>query len=634
VVIVRSFCRSLELGAQWLTHWVKIFSNLFQLLSRICFLQVKSFNVDSYILTTKIHEIMHSLSQHGLLQCLTDYPLPFFLLWDAVRGHNVDVTTAIEAVVFNKNYILPLCRKLKAANFARPTLRSSASEKPLAYLIGVLGTVCSCIQPHYYNIEIHKLLEWLLNNIPTVLLLKDTWRQPFHSFEHKSDQGMSKPFCGLLAIQCFSDSECIVTLQSAENVIDDKFALLRTTYRIQCWHHDLIKRTIFPGEKLRSFLTANQKWSGFVNIETIEMDQIKGILIAQVGKLKTEVKVRQSDCHGPKFFRRSHLKLFLSRPLRAGFMARKPSAQGLFKQYMMQVTLEPQHPAMDTIMFQGKSHDVARMLSQIFFGNIYRGHGCRGCVKWYRDPPIKNPPLKEVRLRSILRLKERKAVSQLKFRHFRTGLNILLRYFVDYYDEQYLQAGIWRLVDDHISTPCARTNVHRNKFSLFVKLMTDIVGGLSSCGSRKNVQIELQHKLEKSVGRIQGVSWFSNSSTSKMTKELVMNVEVSDLMKFLALATKVDIDCLCLGRVLERIIRKRKEIMYEAIMSLDPTHSDFIRIARSLIRLQGKRGGGRIETALRQIFQFMSGLEWRFSRHIEVLFQSYDMDLKQSRTTK
>jgi hypothetical protein len=138
-----------------------------------------------------------------------------------------------------------------------------------------------CIDPEEYNVAVHCLLEGLAHATPIQMLLSS-----------KADIGDSLNYnsVGLQHLECCSyireGESAPDEMECGEMFIHDKFLLLRTTYLIRLWQHDTYEEHLF--KKLRTFLSHQQRWWNFCDIESEGMVQLRKHLFAKARQFSSQ----------------------------------------------------------------------------------------------------------------------------------------------------------------------------------------------------------------------------------------------------------------------------------------------------------------------------------------------------------
>ena len=516
-----------------------------------------------------------ALSQHCVLKRLSSYPLSLLLLWGAVNKQQHSISTAIEEVLFQWDYVHVVSEGIQSGIRYHSTDEYTLEDKISAFTV-----LCQCVRPEQYCLPLHKLLEWFLNWIPSTTLLRRSFRDKFRIYENKKRKTI-EPFCtGLCPIGTFYEQE----LKPAEgnttphDVIDIiQFPLLELVYNIHIWRHDAIYSIIQCNKNHSSLLSRKECWLNTCNVESSGMDHVKWYILAQLEKLKVETKIYQPMSkrkpRPEKAINRIYLSITSQRE-------RSVSRRVLYDRYVEQVFAEPRHPASDTFKKE-KVESIALTLAQSLFGNIYKGQACTTCAKRYRSPIADDIWGAECLFRRKFDAQERNRLRKIPFRRFCGGLELLMDRFTEFYDEEYISIGFYKLAMDFICP--FRFPLHRDQFRLYVKLISHVVAGMSRSSNPKRLQILLQKKLDP-----------KNSSccdmwTANIVERLVRTADSPFLGKFLALSKKIDVDCICLGRIILQVMESRRELMFETLMSLEPD-ATFLSIAQALVTLQGEDG--------------------------------------------
>jgi hypothetical protein len=496
-------------------------------------------------MTTSINEIDYMDMLNKL--CPPRSPTPH-CRWRAILAFNpVSRDGILDALFSGEGDILEaVCKRCCYINLRNP-------GQALVFL-------CHFVPTERYCLCVDKALVSLLQAIPVCGLFKTAHRQDFRNFRAETTKTLECKISNLSLLDRYIDSPV-----KFQEVIRPRFSLIRITLEVYHWRHLTARNIIERDCGSKSFLSARERFSTFVSIESDEMDMLKEEFLGQMRNVRHEMKMYKGIGHRGDRRRVPSLR-FVPR-----FSLLKWSTYSMFRTHSTHSTpLSPNDKDSNDLR-------LAASLSQMFFGNILEGQACSACFATYRRPLSIECSGWENGSRFVCcRLRER-FIKSLKPSKLYRALHLVVARFLSSYDTFAIDSGLW---DMSFSWYDPRLG-GKNSFSRLLGILSAFATGMAECQKSRLLQTKLRHCFRSN----HEVFWDSPyPNYHRYAEWFLENSDKYDLVFYFGLAAKVNVDCFDFATILNEMVTQRQDLLRE--LAEEP--EAFADILRALRKLEGR----------------------------------------------
>ena len=573
-----------------------------------------------------------ALTQHSILIDICRWDgWSLVLLWSALSGYDEPIHNALHEVLFDLNYITQVSKQLRCANL---------SEKcKVKHEISMLELICSTLNPARYNLTIHLFLEKLLSRIPSKLLLpqKRYLRRKFQKFMviESFRYDSLPPSKGFPTIYEFHQRRLKRrNIPSNYQFLNHRFSpLLNITFGISTWRHRLIKQILFPKSKKRTFHSVDEMWRQISGVDTLEMNMIKDYIKRQVANIRMEMMIykdRPIKKNIPRVRRlvkapeprrsprrQNILGLYVRntptkerkwiiprvrRLVRIPEPRQPPRRQELVRRYINQDVSKAVHPELQFVDKNEKNMLLALKLSQHFFGNIYRGQTSAECLQTYIKK-IDRGSKTEIDRIEAFDTQITKQLQKIPQKQFQRAITLLFQRFAEFYNDRILFTGFGNILNNHIFINRS-PNFQKLNLQNVLDILTALTEGILLSPLSLHIQTILQSFFEETSyeGYIKSSSKRDVCLTKDMN-ELLQQATCEDILRWINLACKLDLDCICLGRFLECVVdnRDKRGVFYDMFLEYEAGDRRMVRMVGDLEDIGKRVGGKRLRKVIRNL---------------------------------